>query len=216
MKNPREMINYSQRQRGWMFQKTGGSFAEKLEVADGKSFDFGDTRLRFSEPVFHGPENSFLGWVLMVTIECGGERFMFAPDVQGPISSRTLQIIMDEKPQLIMLGGPPSYLVGFKTDERQVQAALNNLRKIVEHVPMTILEHHFLRDENWKERSVDIFYQAYKSEHTVLTAAEFLGLQNRFLESVRKNLFSESPPSAEFQKWMKMRVDTQKHRRPPV
>lgn len=216
MKNPREAVNYSQRQRGWMFQKTGGSYAKKLEIADGKCFNFGKTRIKFSEPVFHGPENSFLGWVLMTTVEYQGEVFMFAPDVQGPISSRTLQLIINEKPQLIILGGPPSYLIGFKTDEKQVQTAMGNLQQIVEHVPTTILEHHFLRDENWKERSADVFYQAYKSEHTVLTAAEFSGLQNNFLEASRKRLFSEKPPSKEFERWMKTSIEAKKHLKPPI
>jgi predicted metallo-beta-lactamase superfamily hydrolase len=216
LKNPRESINYSQRQRGWIFQKTGGSYAKELQIADGKNFSFGDTRVKFSEPVFHGPENSFLGWVLLTTIEFRGEVFMFAPDVQGPISLKTLQMILNERPQLIMLGGPPTYLVGFKTDEEQVQTALGNLKKIVEHVPTTILEHHFLRDENWKDRSADVFYQAYKSEHTLLTAAEFLGRQNSFLESSRKKLFTEDPPSLEFQKWMKISIETRKRHKPPV
>jgi predicted metallo-beta-lactamase superfamily hydrolase len=216
LKNPRESINYSQRQRGWIFQKTGGSYAKELQIADGKSFSFGDTRVRFSEPVFHGPENSFLGWVLLTTIEFRGEVFMFAPDVQGPISLKTLQMILNERPQLIMLGGPPTYLVGFKTDGEQVQTALGNLKKIVEHVPTTILEHHFLRDENWKDRSADVFYQAYKSEHTLLTAAEFLGRQNSFLEYSRKKLFTENPPSLEFQKWMKISIETRKRHKPPV
>jgi predicted metallo-beta-lactamase superfamily hydrolase len=216
LKNPREMVNSSQRQRGWMFRRTGGSYAEKLEIADGKTFDFGDTRIKFSEPVFHGPDNSFLGWVLMTTVECRGEAFMFAPDIQGPISARTLQIIIDEKPQLIMLGGPPSYLIGFKTDEKQIQTALGNLQEIVERVPMTILEHHFLRDENWKARAVDVFYRAYKSEHTVLTAAEFLGSQNNFLEAARKRLFSEEPPSKEFERWMKIGLEAKKRVKPPI
>ncbi len=216
MKNPREMVNYSQRQRGWMFQKTGGNYAQKLLVADGKSFNFGDTGIRFSEPVFHGPENSFLGWVLMATVEHRGDVFMFAPDVQGPISSRTLQLIIKEKPQLLLLGGPPSYLIGFKTDEKQTQTAMGNLQRIVERVPVTILEHHLLRDENWKERSVDVLYQAHASEHTVVTAAEFLGQQNRFLESSRRRLFNEQPPSAEFEKWMKKSIEARQRLRPPL
>ncbi|HXX86847.1 MAG TPA: hypothetical protein VEH86_00170 [Candidatus Acidoferrum sp.] len=216
LKNPREMVNSSQRQRGWMFQKTGGSFAKELEVADGKSFEFGDTEIRFSEPVFHGPENSFLGWVLMVTVQYGEDVFMFAPDVQGPICSRTLRLILGEKPGLLMLGGPPSYLVGFKTDEEQVRTALDNLGRIVECVPTTILEHHLLRDENWKEKSTDVFYRAFASDHTVLTAAEFLGLRNRFLEASRRKLFIEYPPSREFEKWMRTSVEAKKRLRPPL
>ena len=87
MKNPREKINASQRQRAWLFQKTGGKYAKKLEAADGKTFTYGQTALRFSEPVAHGSEDSMLGWVIMAVVEHEGERFMFAPDVQGPMSS---------------------------------------------------------------------------------------------------------------------------------
>ena len=60
-KNYRSKINASQRCRGWMFSKTGGNYAKKLHYADGKAFEFGETKLRFSEPVFHGPEHSQLG-----------------------------------------------------------------------------------------------------------------------------------------------------------
>jgi predicted metallo-beta-lactamase superfamily hydrolase len=69
LKNPKEWINFSQRRRGWVFQKTGGKFAERLEVADGRTFTFGKTVVRFSEPVPHGPEDSALGWVLMTVVE---------------------------------------------------------------------------------------------------------------------------------------------------
>jgi len=216
LKNPREMVNYSQRHRGWMFQRTGGSYAKSLEVADGKCFRFGETEIRFSEPVFHGPENSFLGWVLMTTIECEGDVFMFAPDVQGPMSSRTLQMIIGQKPRLLMLGGPPSYLAGFNADAGQVRAAFGNLQKVVEKVSMTILEHHFLRDENWREKIVDVLYRAYASDNKVLTAAEFLGLQNNFLEASRKRLFAEDPPDEEFRKWMKVSEEARKRLKPPI
>ena len=64
-----------------MFTKTGGSHTKKLEPADGRTFEFGETKLRFSEPVFHGPENSELGWVVMATIEVTGEKAVFASDI---------------------------------------------------------------------------------------------------------------------------------------
>jgi predicted metallo-beta-lactamase superfamily hydrolase len=216
IKNPKENINYSQRRRGWMFQKTGGKYAEKLEVADGKSFVFGkDTLVRFSEPVFHGPENSALGWVLMTTIEYKDEKFMFAPDVQGPMSTRTLEIITKEKPQLIMIGGPPLYLSGFKVDENQIKAGLNNLQQVAKTVPNVMLEHHVLRDERWRESVKDVFDAAQKVGCKILTAAEFSDKENAFLEAKRKKLFLEHPPSSEFQKWMRKNPEMQKHLKPP-
>jgi predicted metallo-beta-lactamase superfamily hydrolase len=217
IKNPREKINYSQRRRAWIFEKTGGKYAEKLEVADGKTFTFGEnTKMKFSEPVFHGAVDSFLGWVLMVTIVYEDEKFMFAPDVQGPMSTRTLEIITEEKPQLLMIGGPPLYLSQSKVDEYQILFGLGNLGEIVKTVPYVILEHHILRDESWREQTREAFETAKKAGSSVLTAAEFLGKENMFLEAMRKKLFSENQPSKEFEKWMSKGMEAQKHARPPI
>jgi predicted metallo-beta-lactamase superfamily hydrolase len=216
LKNPKEWINFSQRRRGWVFQKTGGKFAERLEVADCRTFTFGKTVVRFSEPVPHGPEDSALGWVLMTVVEFKSEKFLFAPDVQGPISARTLEKIVGERPQLVMVGGPPSYLAGFRVDEDHFRLGMSNLEKIVEVVSCTILEHHLLRDEQWREKAAKVFEKAEGVGHMVVTAAEFLGLENSFLEASRKRLFVEKPPSKEFEKWMRKSLDTRKKVKPPV
>ncbi len=217
MKNPRGNINPSQRQRAWLFQKTGGKNAKALETADGKAFLFGkDTVLRFSEAVPHGPEDSMLGWVVMATVECDGERFMFAPDVQGPISTRTAELIKAEKPEVIMVGGPPFYLAGFKVDEAQLQRGLENLKSIVEMVPTTILEHHALRDEQWQIRTKPVYAAALKAGHSVVTAAEFAGEENLFLESKRKQMYVDNPPSKEFEKWMRLGSMELSHVKPPI
>jgi predicted metallo-beta-lactamase superfamily hydrolase len=216
MKNPREKINASQRKRAWLFQKTGGKHAETLEVADGKTFAFGEeTVLRFSEAVFHGSDDSMLGWVVMALVECRGERFMFAPDVQGPMSAHTLELIKAAKPQVLMVGGPPFYLGGFKVDEAQLQLGLRNLTALVETVPLTILEHHALRDESWKQRTKQVFDVAAVTGHRVMTAAEFAGDRNNFLESKRRTLYVENPPSKEFEKWMRRGLE-KSHTKPPI
>ena len=173
VKNPTEKINASQRQRAWLFQKTGGKYAKKLEAVDGRTFTYGRTMLRFSEAVAHGAEESMLGWVVMATIECGSERFMFAPDVQGPMSSYTLGLILKEAPTVIMLGGPPFYISGFRVNVVQLEQGLRNLEKIVEAVPIVIFEHHALRDEFWKQKIIKVYEQASKAGHSIVTAAEY-------------------------------------------
>lgn len=216
MKNTRETINYSQRHRGWMFEKTGGKYATKFEYADGKSFIQGDTKITFSEPVPHGPENSPLGWVLMTTIEHQHERFMFAPDVQGPMSSRTLEMIRKMNPALLMVGGPPTYLAKFNINETQIQTALKSIEALVEHVSHVIIEHHILRDENWLERLSSASSKARAVGHILSTAAEYLGKENCFLEAARKKLFAEKPPSEDFKKWMRESEETRKQIKPPI
>jgi uncharacterized protein len=203
VKNPHEKINTSQKQRAWLFQKTGGKHAQRLETADGKTFRFGRTSLFFSEAVEHGPENSITGWVVMSLLEFEEERFMFAPDVQGPMSKKTLEIILEAKPTVLMIGGPPFYLSGIRVAEAQLRQAVKNLQSIVEIVPVTILEHHALRGESWQDWIMQAYDESIKRGHMICTAAEFIGQKNNFLEYRRKQFYVDLPPSKEFDRWMK-------------
>jgi len=216
VKNHRSKINYSQRRRGWMFRKTAGKHVKTLEVADGRNFEFGDTRLKFSEPVFHGIENTPLGWVLMTTIDYGDERMLFASDVQGPMYNATVEMILGEAPDLLIIGGPPLYLAGFRVDEAHIQQGMKNLEELVKNIPTTILEHHILRDDRWRAACQPIFNTASKAGHTVLTAAEFLKKENNLLEYRRRELFETEPPNPDFKKWMNLPLSERKETRPPI
>jgi hypothetical protein len=217
LKNPRETINPSQRHRAWIFQKTGGKHAKTLAPADGKAFTFGaSTVLRFSEPVTHGSENAALGWVIMAEVRYETESFMFAPDVQGPMSIRALGLIKSAKPDVVMVGGPPFYLGGFKVDEASLLQGLRNLASLAETVSLVILEHHALRDAAWQDRIRQVYEAASKAGNTVKTAAEYAELENVFLESRRKQLYEEMPPSKEFQKWMNDSSENKSLKKPPV
>jgi len=215
-KSYRSMVNASQRRRGWLFKKTGGCYAKKLETADGRLFKFGETTLRFSEPVFHGPENSELGWVLMASIGYGDKKVVFASDVQGPMHAPTLNWILAEKPQLVIVGGPPTYLAGFKVADECIEVGMQNLKSLVENVPTTVLGHHTLRDEQWRAHVQPVFDAATEKGNKVLTAAEYLGKENNLLEFRRRRLFEMEPPSSEFEKWMRMPLQRRKLQKPPL
>ncbi len=216
VKSYRSMVNASQRRRGWMFKKTGGGYAKKLETADGRVFKFGETTLRFSDPVFHGIENSQLGWVVMASIEYADEKVVFASDVQGPMHHATLNKILAEEPQLVILGGPPTYLAGFKVKDESIDMGIQNLKSLVKNVPTTILGHHTLRDERWRSHVQPVFDAATETGHRVLTAAEFLGIENNFLEFRRGQLFEIEAPCSEFEKWLKMPLQKRKLEKPPI
>jgi hypothetical protein len=49
-----------------------------------------------------------------------------------------------------------------------------------------------------------------------VTAAQFLGLSDSFLEARRKKLFKEDPPSKEFQKWMRINPEAKRLAKPPI
>ncbi len=216
VKSYREKVNFSQRRRGWMFKKTGGKHAKRLEIADGKTFEFGDTHVKFSEPVFHGPANSALGWILMSSIEYDEEKMLFASDVQGPMCDVTLETILAEGPQLIIIGGPPVYLAGFRVKEEHIALGMQNLEKIVMSVPVVVLEHHLLRDGGWKESSQSVFDAAKKFDHDVVTAAEFVGREDNLLEFRRRRLFELEPPEADFERWMRLPLPKRRLVKPPI
>jgi uncharacterized protein len=186
-----------------------------LEAADGKTFTYGKTTLRFSEAVAHGSDDSILGWVIMTIVEYETERFMFAPDIQGPMSTHTMELILEANPTVIMLGGPPLYLGGFRVEISQLEQGLKNLERIVEAVPSVILEHHALRDESWRPKMDKVFQKAYQSGHIILTAADYAGKENLFLESRRKQLYRDHPPSDEFKQWIKT-LNEKKIAKPPI
>ena len=216
VKSYKSRINPSQRRRGWMFARTGGTHAAKLEFADGRTFQFGATAIRFLQPVYHGHEHSELGWVLMAAIQRDDEKVLFAPDVQGPLYEESLKMILNEEPQLAIVGGPPFYLVDFKETPRMIDSATRNLESIVERVPVTILDHHILRDEKWRETAQPVFEKASSVGHELVTAAEYAGEENHLLESQRRQLYETDPPSREFTEWMKIPIQERKRVLPPI
>ena len=215
-KSFKSKINFSQRRRGWLFRKKSGRLAARLEYADGRSFRFGRTTLSFSPPVFHGEENSELGWVLMVIIGYEDEKIFFAPDVQGPVCHDALKMMLEESADMAIVGGPPLYLADFRISKEKIEKALENLALLSERVPAIILDHHILRDKNWKERLQPVLDFSSSIGHRIFTAAEYMGESNTLLEAYRKTLFETDPPSREFIQWTKIPPRKRKLIPPPI
>jgi hypothetical protein len=215
-KDVRNMINFSQRRRGWMFQRFVKRIGGKCLIGDGGSFEYGGTKVKLSAPVPHGEETSSLGWVLMTTIESEEEKIMHASDVQGPMSDQTANMILEEEASLLILGGPPSYLAGTKVNAAVIQRGFHNAAKIAGKVPTIFFEHHVLRSENWREEAKIVYDAGLAADHKILTAAEHIGMQPNLLESIRLRLYEDDPPSELFLKWCKLPRDKQGQSPPPI
>ena len=216
VKDYRKKINTAQRRRGWMFKQAAEKWAEKIEAADGQTFHFGRTTLRFPQPVPHGEDESGLGWLLICIVEKSGEKLVFAPDVQGPISPETVETILQEEPSVLIMGGPPTYLQGFRIGEEVFQTALRHMEKIASKVQKLIIDHHLLRDENWSKFIQPVRDTAEKAEHELLTAADLLKLTPDPLEYRRKELYENEKPGPDFLKWAKLSAEEMKETPPPI
>jgi len=209
-------INASQRKRGYHFLKHVKEIACKVEEADERAFRFGDTRLRFLGPVPHGPSNTKLGWVLVTVIEREGEKFMHTSDVQGPMSTEALKLILKERPNIAVVCGPPFYLQDRAFLREELLEAVKNLESVVNVVNTVVIDHHLLRSSNWRELISSAFDRAAKRGSKIASMAEYAGRKELLLEDLRKTLYEDIPPSEEFEKWAKLPKEERRKTEPPV
>lgn len=213
LKDFKDSINFSQRRRGWLFHRFVERIAERVEAADGRSIELGSTRLKFSRPVPHGEEGGRLGWVVMATVEYGGQKLMFASDVQGPSSDSAMEAILSEAPDALIIGGPPTYLSGYGVEDSAIERGLRNLAALCAKVPMVVVDHHLLRDGDWERRLGPAIEAAASNGNRLMTANELAGERMNLLECRRRELYQSKRPSEEFIQWT--RLDPEERRRTP-
>lgn len=213
VKDFKSRINLSQRRRGWLANRLFSKLARRVEPADGREFRFGGTKVTFSPPVPHGEEGSMLGWVLMVGVRDAESSFLFASDVQGPMSSETLKEIQTFRPDILFIGGPPLYLKEFRVDPRLIEQARGSLMKLGREVSTLVVDHHLLRDKGWAEYLRPV---VEASTGRVCTMAGYAGLPNTPLECVRAELYRSHPPSEKFLAWSSQPEEKRRITPPPV
>ncbi|MBS3815730.1 MAG: MBL fold metallo-hydrolase [Hadesarchaea archaeon] len=191
-KDASEKINASQRKRGYMFQKKNSEYAEEIKSADGREFEFGSTKLKFSKPLFHGSEGTKLGYVLALSVKTPENCFMHAPDIQGPMYKESLDYIIDQKPDFLILGGPPIY-IRFKLDEKDLTRARENLKILAEKIPKLVVDHHLLRTTDYEKYLGPARSVAEENNHELIVASELIGKEPQLLEARRKELHEMEP-----------------------
>ena len=159
----------------------------EVKFADGKTFKFNDTTIRFTNPLFHGVEFDRVGWVIAFTVEYGGEKVLFSSDLQGPEIEDYAAWIIDENPDFLVLDGPPTYLFGYMLNRINLNRAVENLCWILSEVKtdVVIYDHHLLRDAKYRERVNKVYKVAERENKQVLTAAEFLGNEPMIFKAIR-------------------------------
>ncbi|MGF7118686.1 MBL fold metallo-hydrolase [Methanobacterium oryzae] len=186
IKHPTSEINKSQQKRAADFLKNLKGLKCEVNYADGNSFEIGDTVLKFSNPLSHGSEGSRLGYIIALTINWNGKTLMHASDVQGPINDGAKRYILDEKPDMLILSGPPIYLQGFVVERKDIKNARKNLIEISNKIHKVVVDHHLLRDL----RCFDFINSVRKeSDGEILVASEIIDKGPYLLEARRKQFY---------------------------
>ena len=140
--------------------------------------------------------------MIMVYVEKGG--FLFGSDAQSLADPEALKWVLEKNPEFMILDGYPTIFVGWRMSQKAFEASLENLKRAVEETQAEtiLLEHHILRDLNYKEKMEAVFKAAERKGKRLLSAAEFLGLENFFLEAWRREL-SEGKRRVEVEEYYK-------------
>jgi len=190
IKHPYRDINYNQRKRAKLFLRSFGSKAKTIQYADGQELEVSDTKIKFSLPVPHGETLSKSGFVVMCSVSHAGETLVFASDVQGPQVSDVVRWIVDEKPDLLILSGYPTYLKQ-RTDQRVFEECNQNMIEILvrTNAKTIILDHHLTRDLEYEEKIKATVDEAQSMGRHITTAAEYLGMKANLLEARRREIY---------------------------
>ncbi|RLI09488.1 hypothetical protein DRO42_04140 [Candidatus Bathyarchaeota archaeon] len=191
LKHPKRMINPSQRGRASAFLPKLRGLPKELAYADGRTFRFGDVEIRFSKPVPHGP-TAQRGYVIEVSIRAD-EIFLYTSDVQGPLLEEQVAFILKEKPDLVFVDGPTTYIDSPYTPI-ELRTANENLARIVREagVSRLVVDHHLTRDLDYRERIRPVYEAAEELGVAVECAAEFLNMEPNLLEARRRELYETS------------------------
>jgi len=194
VKHPTENINQSQRERAATFLEAVKGLPKSLAYADGRTFYVGKTRICFSKAVCHGT-NPRLGYVTEVSVSHGDERVVYTSDVEGPSLKDQIGFILKENPQVLIVDGPMTYMLGFRYSYKSLETSNHNLIKAIEKTDLHTLtiDHHFLRDINYRARIKPVYEVAKARKVRVLTAAEYARKRIQMLEAQRKQLYEKYP-----------------------
>ncbi|HEV8584364.1 MAG TPA: hypothetical protein VGT02_05290 [Methylomirabilota bacterium] len=192
-KDPRRTIAGAQAKRGLALWKALEGQAT-VETAEGWRRRDAAVELSVSPPLPHGVDGTALGHVvaLVVADVVERERFVFASDVQGPLSAVAAAWLIRERPTLLYLSGPPSY-VERDLPAGAVERGLENLLRVLDATGCrVIMDHHALRDPGFAAR-----FERLWSTGRVITAAAHLGLEATPLEAQRRTLWqgARKPPA---------------------
>ncbi len=198
LKDPVRNINPSQKIRSYVLlnKMNVKNLARKVAIIDNREYVLENIKITGSPPVPHGKPRTKLGYVVMILISINEYRILHASDVQGPISRKALDYIVRMKPNLLIISGPPTYMVGTKIEQKYIDKAFHNLVEIANKLPINstiILDHHFMRDRNYSIYLKELRKNIDKVRNVkLITAAEYMGYKIKQLEAYRKELWENN------------------------
>ena len=164
--------------------------------------------LSFSQSMPHGEAKGPLGGVMITRVEGTKEIFVHASDIQL-LDITPIEQILAWKPDIVLASGPPLYLRHLTSRTRK--KAYENALLLAKRVPVLILDHHLLRNEEGYRFLEDL---SAAVGQPVFCAADYMGRRRLPLEAWRQRLYREMPvPEGWHKAYSQGKVDTDSYRK---
>src|SRR2546427_7737433 len=130
----------------------------------------------------------------MAGIAQGREVFVHTSDVIGPPLKEQLSFLIDAQPTVLYVDGPMTHMPEHYPQEH-TKRSLAHLVRIIRttDVRTLILDHHILRDREWRSRMGAVFEAGEEHDVAVLAAAEVAGKAGDQLEANPDKLVGNEP-----------------------
>lgn len=165
------------------FQDLANLLGNNMRLAEGRT----EEALSFSQAVPHGASQSNMGTVMMTRIEMGKRIFAHASDIQL-LDDRTIDQVIDWRPDIVIAAGPPLHLDQLSYTERE--RAWHNAIRLTQNIGIVILDHHLMRSSEgalWLDKlSATVGKKVY-------CAADYMGQPRCLLEAERMQLYKNLP-----------------------
>jgi predicted metallo-beta-lactamase superfamily hydrolase len=155
----------------------------EIRFADGKEFTFGQTRIKFTNALFHGLEFAVVGWIIGTLIQFKRTKLIHTSDINGPVIEDYVDWILKQKPTYLVIDGPSTYQFGHVVNRINMTRAVNNMTKIIKESKSKVIiyDHHLLREAKYIEHTQPAWKVVDDLGKKVLTAAEYLGQELKVL-----------------------------------
>ncbi len=171
-------------------------FLEKLKlpravvVADGRNFYFGDTEIEFTKALPHGYGRQDIK-VIGVYIKEDKESMFYTSDISGVLEDTLVDFLKNKQITTLIFDGFPLYIKGAVLKNKWFFDSLKKLDFLIRtcNIKNLIIDHHSSRTSDWKKYYEEIL--SNKNLNFVGTAAEFLKIEPKYLESMRRTLFAQ-------------------------
>lgn len=192
LKNPNNYIHVDERKMAFDLLNHIKGLPREVIYIDGRSFEIGSTRFSFSDPV-EITEDGETAYTVSLAIHSENETLVHTSGCQGLQNPVVREFIRSQEPDVLYLDGPPLYQLNTKASQTRLDALSEALEKLYPSgVRDVILDHHFVREQNWQNRMDILSANAEKQNVRMMTAAQFRGEENNPFESRRNQLYEQS------------------------